>query len=232
MLPTDFDIFSVGHLDHPVVHPDPRQRHPAGRLGLGDLVLVVGKTRSEPPPWIAKSVPSSFSAIAEHSMCQPGRPSPQGEGQPVSSSALRAFQSAKSSGSSFSDCGARLLALVHLVGVAVGELAVAVEAADPEVDVAAGLVGVAAPRSAPRSARRSRRSSRRPAARRPGGRARAGRCPRRRRGSSRAASSVRGHPGLARRVVDLVVDVGDVDDQPRLVALAREEARAAASEIT
>ena len=36
-------------------------------------------------------------------MCQPGRPSPQGELQRVSSSALAAFQSAKS-------CGARLSA--------------------------------------------------------------------------------------------------------------------------
>ena len=95
-----------------------------------------GKTRSMPPPWMSKSAPSSFSAIAEHSMCQPGRPSPHGDGQAVSSSGLRAFQSAKSSGSSLSARDARLLALVHLLGVAVGELAVAGEAADAEVDVA------------------------------------------------------------------------------------------------
>ena len=61
-----------------------------------------GKTRSEPPPWIANSAPSSASAIAEHSMCQPGRPSPHGEGQAVSSPSLRAFQSAKSRRSSLS----------------------------------------------------------------------------------------------------------------------------------
>ena len=35
-------------------------------------------------------------------MCQPGRPSPQGAGQDVSSPSLRAFQSAKSCGLSFS----------------------------------------------------------------------------------------------------------------------------------
>ena len=32
-----------------------------------------------PPPWISKPTPSSCSAIAEHSMCQPGRPGPQGD---------------------------------------------------------------------------------------------------------------------------------------------------------
>ena len=41
------------------------------------------------------------SAIAEHSMCQPGRPRPQGESQLVSSPSLRAFQSAKSWGACF-----------------------------------------------------------------------------------------------------------------------------------
>ena len=76
-------------------------------------------------------------------MCQPGRPSPQGLGQEVSSPSLRAFQSAKSSGRLLELGGARLLALVHRVGVAVREPPVGVEAADPEVDVAARLVGVA-----------------------------------------------------------------------------------------
>src|SRR3954452_17190964 len=40
-----------------------------------------GKRRSTPPPWMSKPVPRYFSAIAEHSMCQPGRPGPHGEGQ-------------------------------------------------------------------------------------------------------------------------------------------------------
>ena len=56
-----------------------------------------------PPPWIAKSGPSSFSDIAEHSMCQPGRPLPQGESQEVSSPSLWPFQRAKSRRSSLSD---------------------------------------------------------------------------------------------------------------------------------
>ena len=60
-----------------------------------------GNTRSMPPPWMSNSSPSSASAIAEHSMCQPGRPRPHGESHDVSSPSLCAFQSAKSSGSSF-----------------------------------------------------------------------------------------------------------------------------------
>ena len=144
MLPTDFDIFSAPVRTMPLCIQIRASGTPRAASVCAISFSWWGKTRSEPPLWISKSAPSSFSAIAEHSMCQPGRPSPQGEGQNASSSCLRAFQSAKSSGLSLSSRGARLLALVHLVGVAVGELAVAVEAADAEVDVAAGLVGVPA----------------------------------------------------------------------------------------
>ena len=42
-----------------------------------------GKTRSEPPPWTSKSVPSRSSAIAVHSMCQPGRPRPTAGPRPA-----------------------------------------------------------------------------------------------------------------------------------------------------
>ena len=59
-----------------------------------------GKVRSLPPPWTAKPTPSSSSAIAEHSMCQPGRPRPQGASHEVSSPSFWPFHSAKSSGSS------------------------------------------------------------------------------------------------------------------------------------
>ena len=41
-----------------------------------------GKTRSSPPPWISNAGPSSSSAITEHSMCQPGRPRPHGRVPP------------------------------------------------------------------------------------------------------------------------------------------------------
>ncbi len=58
-----------------------------------------------PPPWISKTGPRSFSAIAEHSMCQPGRPAPHGDAQDVSSLGLLAFQRAKSRWSSFRSLG-------------------------------------------------------------------------------------------------------------------------------
>ena len=58
-----------------------------------------------PPPWISNVSPRMFSAIAEHSMCQPGRPRPHGEFQDVSSPSFFAFQSAKSRGSSFFSSG-------------------------------------------------------------------------------------------------------------------------------
>ena len=46
-----------------------------GRPAASDWAISFswwGKTRSEPPPWIAKEAPSSCSAITEHSMCQAG----------------------------------------------------------------------------------------------------------------------------------------------------------------
>ena len=103
MLPTDFDIFSSAVWTIPLCIQIRASGTPRAASVWAISFSWWGKTRSMPPPWIAKSAPRSFSAIAEHSMCQPGRPSPQGEGQAVSSSGLRAFQSAKSSGSSFSD---------------------------------------------------------------------------------------------------------------------------------
>ena len=60
-----------------------------------------GNRRSTPPPWMSKPAPRYFSAIAEHSMCHPGRPLPHGEGhEAVSGSVgLWPFHSAKSRGS-------------------------------------------------------------------------------------------------------------------------------------
>ena len=56
-----------------------------------------GKMRSCPPPWISKVTPRIFFAMAEHSMCQPGLPLPQGLSQPGSPS-LDGFHSTKSAG--------------------------------------------------------------------------------------------------------------------------------------
>ncbi len=61
-----------------------------------------GNRRSTPPPWMSNAGPRYLPAIAEHSMCQPGRPGPQGLGQAAVSGSLSVFQpfhSAKSRGS-------------------------------------------------------------------------------------------------------------------------------------
>ncbi len=103
MLPRDFDIFE---LSPTCTIPLCIQIFARGLPRAASVCAISfswwGKTRSEPPPWIENSTPSSSSAIAEHSMCQPGRPSPHGLGHQVSSPSLRVFQSAKSSGASLS----------------------------------------------------------------------------------------------------------------------------------
>lgn len=50
-----------------------------------------------PPEWISIWLPKQLDAMAEHSMCQPGRPGPHGLGQ-LGSPGCDAFQRAKSSG--------------------------------------------------------------------------------------------------------------------------------------
>ena len=103
MLPTDFDIFSSSICTSPLCIQISARGTPRAASVWAISFSWCGKTRSMPPPWIAKSRPSSFSDIAEHSMCQPGRPWPQGESHEVSSPSLCPFQRAKSSGSSLSD---------------------------------------------------------------------------------------------------------------------------------
>ena len=102
MLPSDFDILAASVSIIPLCI----QTLANGRPAASDWAISFswwGKTRSEPPPWIANEGASSASAIAEHSTCQPGRPGPQGESQEVSSPSLCAFHRAKSRGSSFSE---------------------------------------------------------------------------------------------------------------------------------
>ena len=56
-----------------------------------------GKHKSMPPPWRSKVTPKCSRDIAEHSICQPGRPSPQGLGQKLApSSGFLDFHKAKS----------------------------------------------------------------------------------------------------------------------------------------
>ena len=66
-------------------------------FALGNFILVMGKMRSCPPPWISKVSPRYLRLIAEHSICQPGRPGPQGLSQ-VGSPGFEPFQSTKSMG--------------------------------------------------------------------------------------------------------------------------------------
>ena len=77
-LPSDFDIFSPVNRSIPLCIQTRANPRPAAH-DCARSFSWCGKTRSRPPPWIQNSGPSSFSAIAEHSMCQPGRPRPQGD---------------------------------------------------------------------------------------------------------------------------------------------------------
>jgi hypothetical protein len=58
-----------------------------------------GKMLSTPPQWMSRLSPSRAMLIAEHSMCQPGRPRPKRVSQPMSSGPT-VFQRAKSRASS------------------------------------------------------------------------------------------------------------------------------------
>ena len=104
MFPSDFDILSPPSWRIPLCTQMSANPWPSARDWATSFSWC-GKTRSSPPPWISKRGPSSSSAIAEHSMCQPGRPSPHGDDQCVSSPSFVAFQSAKSRGSSLSAFG-------------------------------------------------------------------------------------------------------------------------------
>ena len=78
--------------------------------------------------------------MAEHSICQPGRPGPQGLSH-AGSPGLEPFHRAKSPGCRLIDRGLDPGAGLEAFGVAVAELAVVGGLGDVEVDVAAGGVG-------------------------------------------------------------------------------------------
>jgi hypothetical protein len=113
--------------------------------------------------------------------------------------------------------------LVHLRRIAVGELSVAVETAHAEVDVAVRLIGVAALDQGLDQQDDLRDGPR-------GERLRVGPAEAERvgvgdvRGGHLVCVLGRRLPRLAGGVVDLVVDVGDVDDQLRIEPLVDQEA--------
>ena len=68
----------------------PGRTAPGRHLHAVAHISWCGKTRSEPPAWTSIVSPSSSSAMALHSMCQPGRPGPNGLSQTARPVALRA----------------------------------------------------------------------------------------------------------------------------------------------
>jgi hypothetical protein len=97
-LPSDFDIFSSSTRTKPLCIHTFTNFEPQAAQVCAISFSWCGNLRSMPPPWMSKCSPSSSTDIAEHSMCQPGRPGPQGDSQD-GSPGLAAFHSTKSSGS-------------------------------------------------------------------------------------------------------------------------------------
>ena len=98
-----------------------------------------GKIRSMPPPWMSNVSPRYAMLMAEHSMCQPGRPLPHGLFQ-AGSPGLAAFHRAKSAGCCALPARSRVPASDSSTRAA-GELAVVLGLGVVEVHVAVGDVG-------------------------------------------------------------------------------------------
>ena len=103
--PSDFDIFSESTFTKPLwtqyrtnfLSSDLCISQSQAALDWASSFSWCGNTRSWPPPWMSITGPRSFSIIAEHSMCHPGRPWPQGDSQ-VGSFGFAVFHRAKSAG--------------------------------------------------------------------------------------------------------------------------------------
>ncbi|MNL44628.1 hypothetical protein D3C87_1672170 [compost metagenome] len=96
-LPRDLDIFSPPTATKPLCS---QKRAKVCSVRASDWATSFswcGKSRSVPPVWMSMVSPRCLRTMAEHSMCQPGRPGPQGESQ-EGSPGLEAFQRAKSMG--------------------------------------------------------------------------------------------------------------------------------------
>ena len=209
--------------DHPVVHPGARERHAARGLGLRDLVLVVGEDEVGAAA-VDREVEPEQAFRHRRALDMPaGPPLAPGRVPGRVLARLAGLPEREIKRVLLEALGARLLALIHVIGAAVRELAVALEAAHAKVDVALRLVGVAGVDQRPDEGddRRDRLRRQRLVV-----------------GSSEAepigvldvgGRHLLGEPlrrlaRLAGRGVDLVVDVGYVDDQARVVPLVLEEA--------
>src|SRR5579885_1514118 len=85
-------------LEMAVVHPEIGHHVMAeSRAALRDLVLMMRENEIDAAAVNVNTSPKCFQLIAEHSMCQPGRPRPQGLSQP-GSFGPEGFHSTKSIG--------------------------------------------------------------------------------------------------------------------------------------
>src|SRR3546814_8854945 len=83
MLPTDLDILAPPNSSMPLYsHQRAKTLPPCAHSLCAISFSWCGNCRSMPPAWMSMVSPRCAAAIAEHSMCQPGRPRPHGESQP------------------------------------------------------------------------------------------------------------------------------------------------------
>ena len=142
MLPSDLAIFSDAHLHHAVVHPDARQRPPPGRLGLRDLVLVVGEHQVRAA---AVDLEVGAQQVLGHGRAldvPPRPPLPPGRGPSRVLVLLVRLPQREVAGALLEVGGIVAFALLHLLPGPVRKLAVLVEAGHAEIHVAARRVGV------------------------------------------------------------------------------------------
>src|SRR5678816_3638364 len=81
-LPSDLDSFSSSMRRKPLCIQYFTTGLPLAPSDCAISFSWCGNCRSCPPPWMSNDSPSSVQPMAEHSIAQPGRPSPQGEGRP------------------------------------------------------------------------------------------------------------------------------------------------------
>ena len=73
---SDFDIFSLSMFRKPLCSQYFAKPGPLAPTLWAISFSWCGNSRSMPPPWMSKVSPNSSQLMAEHSMCQPGRPAP------------------------------------------------------------------------------------------------------------------------------------------------------------